>query len=195
MNKKICLNYLKFKEVVVSLGYLSEVKAMATETPERALLFDLWKVLQGETNEFVDAENLRVMAQVVSRLIDPKRVLNVPPEHQVSTDGQRLDSDASNVGFINAKDQFCLRQCEVARVQAHFNVFYMNRLQWQGKQLEKKKTEKAEKELSAMTFKPQIDESSQQMAMQRKKKLAAQLGIDVEEVEKGDVDPAEFLRA
>ena len=81
------------------------------------------------------------------------------------------------------------------RVQAHFNVFYMNRLQWQGKQLEKKKTEKAEKELSAMTFKPQIDESSQQMAMQRKKKLAAQLGIDVEEVEKGDVDPAEFLRA
>jgi hypothetical protein len=87
MNKKICLNYLKFKEVVVSLGYLSEVKAMATETPERALLFDLWKVLQGETNEFVDAENLRVMAQVVSRLIDPKRVLNVPPEHQVSTDG------------------------------------------------------------------------------------------------------------
>ena len=195
MNKKICLNYLKFKEVVVSLGYLSEVKAMATETPERALLFDLWKVLQGETNEFVDAENLRVMAQVVSRLIDPKRVLNVPPEHQVSTDGQRLDSDASNVGFINAKDQFCLRQCEVPRVQAHFNVFYMNRLQWQGKQLEKKKTEKAEKELSAMTFKPQIDESSQQMAMQRKKKLAAQLGIDVEEVEKGDVDPAEFLRA
>lgn len=195
MNKKICLNYLKFKEVVVSLGYLSEVKAMATETPERALLFDLWKVLQGETNEFVDAENLRVMAQVVSRLIDPKRVLNVPPEHQVSTDGQRLDSDASNVGFINAKDQFCLRQCEVPRVQAHFNIFYMNRLQWQGKQLEKKKTEKAEKELSAMTFKPQIDESSQQMAMQRKKKLAAQLGIDVEEVEKGDVDPAEFLRA
>ena len=195
MNKKICLNYLKFKEVIVSLGYLSEVKAMATETPERALLFDLWKVLQGETNEFVDAENLRVMAQVVSRLIDPKRVLNVPPEHQVSTDGQRLDSDASNVGFINAKDQFCLRQCEVPRVQAHFNVFYMNRLQWQGKQLEKKKTEKAEKELSAMTFKPQIDESSQQMAMQRKKKLAAQLGIDVEEVEKGDVDPAEFLRA
>lgn len=195
MNKKIGLNYLKFKEVVVSLGYLTEVKAMATETPERALLFDLWKVLQGETNEFVDAENLRVMAQVVSRLIDPKRVLNVPPEHQVSTDGQRLDSDASNVGFINAKDQFCLRQCEVPRVQAHFNVFYMNRLQWQGKQLEKKKTEKAEKELSSMTFKPQIDESSQQMALQRKKKLAAQLGIDVEEVEKGDVDPAEFLRA
>ena len=78
---------MKFKDFVVSLGFLSEFKAMATESPERALLFDLWKVLQGEANEYVDADNLRVMAQLVSRLIDSRRVLNVPLEHQVSTDG------------------------------------------------------------------------------------------------------------
>ena len=39
-------------------------------------MYDLWKILHGEDNEHIYVENLRVMAQVVNKVIDPKRVLN-----------------------------------------------------------------------------------------------------------------------
>ena len=39
-------------------------------------MYDLWKILHGEDNEHVYVENLRVMAQVTTKVIDPKRVLN-----------------------------------------------------------------------------------------------------------------------
>ena len=42
------------------------------------MLYDLWKILRGEINEFVMVENLRVAVQVIVRLIDLKRVLNIP---------------------------------------------------------------------------------------------------------------------
>ena len=52
-----------------------------------------------------------------------------------------------------------------------------------------------EKEKQKNTFKPQIAQSSETLALQRKKKVAVQLGIDVSEVEAKNIDPIEFLRA
>lgn len=72
------LNYLRFKEFLVNLGLLSDIASMQSESKERALLYDLWKILRGETNEYVTVDNLKVAVQVIVRLIDLKRVLNIP---------------------------------------------------------------------------------------------------------------------
>jgi len=39
-------------------------------------MYDLWKILHGEDNEHIYVQNLRVMVQVINKIIDPKRVLN-----------------------------------------------------------------------------------------------------------------------
>ena len=47
------------------------------DSPERQVLYDLWKILRGEEREIVYVENLRAVVQVILRLIDPKRVIDV----------------------------------------------------------------------------------------------------------------------
>lgn len=39
------LNYLRFKDFLVHLGLLSDLASMQSESQERALLYDLWKIL------------------------------------------------------------------------------------------------------------------------------------------------------
>ena len=73
----------------MNLGLLSDIASMQSESKERALLYDLWKILRGEINEFVMVENLRVAVQVIVRLIDLKRVLNIPSSE---SDQQRSES-------------------------------------------------------------------------------------------------------
>ena len=53
---------------------------MQAESKERGLLFDMWRILKGEQNEYVLTEDTRGLVQVILRLIDPKRVLNVAPK-------------------------------------------------------------------------------------------------------------------
>lgn len=55
------LNYLRFKDFLVHLGLLTDIASMQSESQERALLYDLWRILQGEEHEIVYIENLRVM--------------------------------------------------------------------------------------------------------------------------------------
>ena len=47
------------------------------ETPERQVLYDLWKIARGEETETIYVENLRVVIQVILRLIDPRKVIDV----------------------------------------------------------------------------------------------------------------------
>ena len=47
-NKK--LNYLKLKELLIQMGMINEAAATSDST-ERVLLYDLWKVLRGEEKE------------------------------------------------------------------------------------------------------------------------------------------------
>ena len=74
------INYLRFKDFLVQLGLLREISSMQAESKERGLLFDMWRILKGELNEVVYTEDTRVLVQVILRLIDPKRVLNVAPK-------------------------------------------------------------------------------------------------------------------
>jgi hypothetical protein len=71
------INYLRFKDFLVQLGLLSELSSMQADSKERGLLFDMWRILKGDANDFVYTEDMRVLVQVILRLIDPKRVLNV----------------------------------------------------------------------------------------------------------------------
>ena len=61
----------------MQLGLLSELASMQSESKERSLLFDLWRSMQGDANEYVEIDSLKVIIQVILRLIDAKRVLNV----------------------------------------------------------------------------------------------------------------------
>jgi hypothetical protein len=85
---------------------------------DRALLFDLWGVLNGDNLEYIYVENLRVMAQVILRLIDSKRVLNVQSTNETGAAGtsENGNAQAGEIGFTNHKDQFCVRQQEVGKI-------------------------------------------------------------------------------
>lgn len=83
------LNYLRFKDVLISLGLLSEMAYAKQDSPERVILYDLWKILRGEETETVYTENLRVVVQVILRLIDPKRVIDVSKMN--NSNGPRRD--------------------------------------------------------------------------------------------------------
>lgn len=71
---------MRFKDFLVELGLLSQISSMQAESKERGLLFDMWRILKGEVNEYVYTEDMRILVQVIVRLIDPKRVLNVAPK-------------------------------------------------------------------------------------------------------------------
>ena len=68
--------------MLISLGLLSELSYTKQDSPERLVLYDLWKILRGEETETVYVENLRVVVQVILRLIDPKRVIDVQKHPQ-----------------------------------------------------------------------------------------------------------------
>jgi len=151
---------MKFKDFLVTCGLLTEFNAMMSESQERALLYDLWKLLQGEEKEEVTIDSLRVVLQVVLRLIDIKRVIDAPPAVNHLSSDQRSETpnktDISDIGFLNSKNEFCIRHLEVPKIQAHFKIFYLNRLQHQGKQLEAKKEKQASVENNKNSFKPKI---------------------------------------
>ena len=139
---------------------------MQQDSQEREKLYDLWKILKGEEHELVNVENLRVVVQVILRLIDAKRVISIP---EVNLDGQRSENQGTffeqgEIGFQNSKDEFCVRASEVQKIQSHFNIFYLNKLQFQGKQLDQKKDLKAREIQNQNSFKPKIEKSSQILA-------------------------------
>jgi hypothetical protein len=209
------VNYLKVKDILVQMGLLSENQAIQPESKERQLLYDLWIDISGNQSEQVNIESVRVMLQVITRIIDPKRVNNKLPLNSdekkdlVHTQYPEIQgseiADASNVlipsqdslvGFLNDQGHLCIRPQEVAKIQAHYSRFYDNRLQFLGKQLENKKNEKAQQIIKQeSTFKPKIAKGSEQLAQQRKIKIANQLGIDTQNLEGLNLDTVELLRA
>lgn len=63
--------------MLVQLGFMTETSYALSDSKERTLLYDIWKILRGdEDSETVYIENLRVLLQVILKIIDPKRVYN-----------------------------------------------------------------------------------------------------------------------
>ena len=182
------------------------------DSPERQVLYDLWKILRGEEREIVYVENLRAVVQVILRLIDLKRVIDVSKlsqvngqarqdldrnggEHQGATAEEMTPSAVfGEIGFKNERGQLCVRTTEVQKIQSMFNVYYLNRLQFYKQQLEAKKSMKEMEENNKLSFKPQIATNSTYLANERKRKIAKEMGLQDKDMEDEELmDAGNFL--
>lgn len=66
-------NYLNLKQFIVNLGMISDIAASSDST-ERILLYDIWKILNGEVKENINIEDLRVLLLAIMRISDHKRI-------------------------------------------------------------------------------------------------------------------------
>ena len=105
-----------------------------------------------------------------------------------------INIHSNEIGFKNERGQLCIRSSEVAKIQAHFKVYYLNRLQFYKRQLDEKKILKKQEMENQLSFKPQIATNSAYLANERKKKIARQMGLDERNMAEAEVmDPANFL--
>ena len=95
------------KDICVELGMLTEYNAAKTDSPERKLLFDLWRYLGGEKTEQVYTECLKLVLSIIARYIDMKRIIpneNAPEIEQLdqadAQSGKNIKTDTQNVGFF-----------------------------------------------------------------------------------------------
>ena len=74
------MNYLNLKQLIIRLGMISETAANS-DSNERILLYDIWKILEGEQREEVSIEDVRVIIMTIVRILEHKRI-NVKNEEQ-----------------------------------------------------------------------------------------------------------------
>ncbi len=96
------LDYLKVKDLLVAMGFIPEGAASA-DSKERALLYDMWKLLKGEEQDEVKLSDLKVFLQGILRLYEHPRILQ----------GEVREGN-TEIGFFNEKNQFCLAQDDLA---------------------------------------------------------------------------------
>lgn len=64
---------MRLKDILINLGMINETAAN-TDSNERVLLYDLWKLLRGEELEEVKLDDVKVAIQGVLRISDHRRV-------------------------------------------------------------------------------------------------------------------------
>ncbi len=148
------INYLKLKEFLVKLGLVTET-AVNSDSTERALSYDFWRILKGESNENVHVEDMRVVVLTILRMTEHKRIGLAPPD------------ESEDAGFFNSDQRFCIKQGSIPYIQKHFELFYLNRLQFLGKI---KKTKVVEEPQA--TFKPHISKTTEKIAEQYRQKVS-----------------------
>jgi hypothetical protein len=131
------VNYLKLKELLICLGLITEAAANA-DSVERALLYDLWKLLKGEEQEEVALDDVKLAVIGILRMTH-----------------KRLGVDKKYGALSFSKE-------EVSRMQSSFNVFYLNRLHHVGKMSELQKQQKAL--VDQHQFKPELNQKSTAIA-------------------------------
>mmetsp|Transcript_20670 Transcript_20670/g.19682 ORF Transcript_20670/g.19682 Transcript_20670/m.19682 type:complete len:111 (+) Transcript_20670:487-819(+) len=88
------LNYLKLKELLIQLGMINEHSANS-DSQERVLLYDLWKVLRGEEKEEVALNDAKLLLMVIMRITTDKRIgVQEPGEEE----------GGQEIGFYNDND-------------------------------------------------------------------------------------------
>lgn len=61
------------KELLILLGMINETAAN-TDSHERALLYELWKLLHGESKEEIALDDVKIVIMTVLRMTDHKRI-------------------------------------------------------------------------------------------------------------------------
>ena len=67
------INYLRLKELLILMGLINEAAANA-DSNERALLYELWKLLKGEEKEEIAIDDVKLVLMVILRMTDHKRI-------------------------------------------------------------------------------------------------------------------------
>ena len=76
------------------MGFCSE-QAANSDSNERVLLYDIWRVLEGDQRDTVAVEDLRTLLMAVVKISDYKRIGALPTEEE----SQHID--ANSVGYFN----------------------------------------------------------------------------------------------
>ena len=67
------MNYLRLKDLLINLGIIDEAAANS-DSNERVLLYDIWKLLRGEELEEVKLDDVKVVIQGMLGISDHKRI-------------------------------------------------------------------------------------------------------------------------
>ncbi len=70
-NRKV--NFLRLKDILISLGLVNDVTANS-DSNERVLINDLWKLLKGEELEEVSLDDVKILIMGILRMSDSKRI-------------------------------------------------------------------------------------------------------------------------
>ena len=68
------LNYLKFKELLINLGMISDFALANPDNSENTLINDMWNILKGEESEEVTIGNAKIMVMAVMRVKADNRI-------------------------------------------------------------------------------------------------------------------------
>lgn len=130
---------MKLKELFISLGMINEAAANS-DSAERALVYDLWKLLKGEVEEEVSLGDVRLVIIAVLRMTHKRLGVESKEESK----------------------HLCFTKDEVHKMQSTFNIFYLNRLQHLGRILDMQKQQKALADQHQ--FKPELNQKSMAIA-------------------------------
>ena len=150
------------------IGMITE-QAANSDSQERVLLYDTWRVLRGEECEEIQSEDLRVLALSVLRLHDHKRIGVEPKEEEMET----VSDDT--IGYFNVDNRFVLRPNDIAKIMRHYDLFYLNRIQFLGKgnnNVGQKRQSKATVGADDYSFKPQLNTLTQHIAANYRNKIS-----------------------
>ncbi len=164
------LNYIKLKDLLIRVGFISEVASLA-DSKDRSMLYDLWKMLKGEMHDEVAIADIRVVLFALARLYDHPRIGIENSSGAASTTEEGISDDEKeskeDIGFFNNRKQFCLRNQDIPVLHKAFELLYLNRMQF----VSKKKV-KVEENFS---FKPKISKNTESIANKYRSKIAEQI--------------------
>ncbi|CDW71596.1 UNKNOWN [Stylonychia lemnae] len=144
------INYLNMKQLLVIMGFCTE-SAANSDSNERVLLYDIWRILEGDQRDYVLIDDLRTLMMSIAKITEYKRINVVPDEEE----SQNIDQNA--VGFFNKKGQFCLRSEDISIIYRQFDLLNVNRIQHLGRlQQEKRNNQRHDH-----SFKPQISKKTE----------------------------------
>ena len=112
--------------------------ASMADSKERALLYDMWRLLKGESQDEVKMADVKLFLMTVVRLCDHPRIgieEDPPSTGEDDAEANQIASPFKHncIGFFNSRGQFCLRIDDIPILQKHYDLFYLNRLQFLGK--------------------------------------------------------------
>lgn len=75
------INYYNMKQLLVMMGFCSE-QAANSDSNERVLLYDIWRILEGDQREEVTVEDVKTLLMGIVKITEFKRINAVPNEEE-----------------------------------------------------------------------------------------------------------------